>query len=113
MVVTFNYRLNVFGFLSHPALDNEGHPFGNYGLLDEQAALRWVRDNIRAFGGDPDNVTLFGESAGGQSTMANMVSPAARGLFHRAIVESGPLISPLVAGWNRAAWRSRFWTSIC
>lgn len=101
VVVTLNYRLNVFGFLSLPALDNEGHPFGNYGILDQQAALRWVRDNIRAFGGDPDNVTLFGESAGGQSTMANMVSPAARGLFHRAIVESGPLISPLVAGWNK------------
>ena len=101
VVVTFNYRLNVFGFLAHPALDAEGHPFANYGILDQQAALRWIRQNIRAFGGDPDNVTLFGESAGGQSTMANMVSPAARGLFHRAIVESGPLISPLVAGWNK------------
>ena len=101
VVVSFNYRLNVFGFLAHPALDNEGHSFANYGIMDQQAALRWVRQNIRGFGGDPENVTLFGESAGGQSTMANMVSPAARGLFHRAIVESGPLVSPLVAGWNK------------
>jgi para-nitrobenzyl esterase len=101
VVVTINYRLNVFGFFSHPALDNEGHTFGNYGIMDQQAALRWVRDNIRAFGGDPDNVTLFGESAGGESTLANMVSPTARGLFHRAIVQSGPVISPLIAGWNK------------
>jgi para-nitrobenzyl esterase len=101
VVVTINYRLNVFGFLAHPALDAEGHAFGNYGIMDQQAALRWVRQNIRAFGGDPDNVTLFGESAGGQSTLANMVSPGARGLFHRAIAESSPLVSRLVAGWNK------------
>lgn len=101
IVVTINYRLNVFGFLAHPALDNEGHLFANYGILDQQAALRWIRNNIQAFGGDPDNVTLFGESAGGQDTMANMVSPAARGLFHRAIVESGPIITPIINGWNK------------
>ena len=101
VVVTFNYRLNVFGFLAHPALDNEGHPFANYGILDQQAALRWVRDNIAQFGGDPDNVTLFGESAGGESTLANMVSPAAHGLFHRGIVESGPVVSPILGNWNK------------
>jgi para-nitrobenzyl esterase len=89
VVVTINYRLNLFGFLAHPALDGEGHPFGNYGILDMQAALRWVRHNIAAFGGDPDNVTLGGQSAGAGAAAANMVSPGATGLFHRAIFQSG------------------------
>ncbi|ROO33644.1 carboxylesterase [Salinisphaera orenii YIM 95161] len=89
VVVTFNYRLNVFGFLSHPALDDRGQAVSNYGLMDQQFAFRWVKDNIAAFGGDPDNVTIFGESAGGRSVLAHLVSPAASGLFERAIIQSG------------------------
>src|SRR6516225_1709897 len=91
VVVTINYRLGVLGFLAHPALTEESpeHASGNYGLMDQQAALRWVRRNIRAFGGDPDNVTIFGESAGGLSVHSQLASPLAAGLFHKAIVESG------------------------
>jgi para-nitrobenzyl esterase len=91
VVVTINYRLNAFGFLALPSLDQEStdHSSGDYGLMDQQAALRWVRANARAFGGDPHNVTIFGESAGGASVCANMASPTARGLFQRAIAESG------------------------
>ncbi len=90
IVVTINYRIGVLGFLAHPALASyPGGPSGNYGLMDQQAALRWVQRNIRNFGGDPRNVTLFGESAGGLSVLSQLVSPGARGLFARAIVESG------------------------
>jgi para-nitrobenzyl esterase len=91
VVVTINYRLNAFGFLALPSLDKESadHSSGDYGLMDQQAALRWVRANARAFGGDPHNVTIFGESAGGASVCANMASPTARGLFEHAIAESG------------------------
>ena len=91
LLVTFNYRLGVFGFLAHPGLTKEsGHSAsGNYGLLDQIAALRWVQANIAAFGGDPGNVTIFGESAGSLSVSALMASPLARGLFHKAIGESG------------------------
>jgi para-nitrobenzyl esterase len=91
VVVTFNYRLGRFGFFAHPALTREaaGEPVANYGLMDQIAALKWVRDNIAAFGGDPAVVTVFGESAGGASVNHLMASPAARGLFKRAIVESG------------------------
>jgi para-nitrobenzyl esterase len=90
VVVTINYRLGALGFLADSALaSHPGGPSGNYGLMDQQAALRWVQRNIRGFGGDPGNVTLFGESAGGLSTLAQLVSPGARGLFQRAIVESG------------------------
>jgi para-nitrobenzyl esterase len=91
IVVTFNYRLASLGFLSHPALTAESrdHASGNYGLMDQQLALRWVRENIAHFGGDADNVTLFGESAGGLGVHANLVSPTAAGLFHKAIIESG------------------------
>lgn len=89
VVVTINYRLGVFGFLSHPGLTAEGSISGNQGLLDQRAALAWVRDNILAFGGDPANVTLFGESAGSQDTCLQVVSPGSNGLFHRAISESG------------------------
>jgi para-nitrobenzyl esterase len=64
-----NYRMGLFGFLAHPALDNEGHPFGNYGILDQQAVLRWVQRNIEAFGGDPGRVTLGGQSAGTERTI--------------------------------------------
>jgi para-nitrobenzyl esterase len=91
VLVSMNYRLGPLGFLAHPALtkESEHHASGNYGLLDQIAALRWVKQNIAAFGGDPERVTIFGESAGGGSVLCLMVSPLARGLFHSAIVESG------------------------
>jgi len=88
VVVTINYRLGALGFLAHPALASHGAA-GNYGLMDQQAALRWVQRNIARFGGDPRNVTIAGQSAGGLSVLAQMVSPGARGLFQRAIVQSG------------------------
>jgi para-nitrobenzyl esterase len=88
VVVTFNYRLGLFGFFSHPSINGEGHPAGNYALMDQQLALRWVRDNIDGFGGDPGNVTIFGESAGAISVVCHLASPSARGLFHRAIMQS-------------------------
>ncbi len=90
VVVSINYRLGPFGFLAHPAF---GAPRGNYGIMDQQAALRWVRDNIAAFGGDPGNVTIFGESAGAMSVCLHLVAPASRGLFHRAIMQSGFCLS--------------------
>ena len=90
VVVTINYRLGALGFLAHPALASRpGGPAGNYGLMDQQAALRWVRDNIAQFGGDPHNVTIAGQSAGGLSVLAQMVSPGSRGLFQKAIIQSG------------------------
>ena len=91
VVVSFNYRLGVFGFLAHPELTREsGHnASGNYGLLDQVAALQWVKANIAAFGGHPGKVTIFGESAGSFAVSALMASPLAQGLFHRAIGQSG------------------------
>src|SRR5882757_5187903 len=88
-VVTINYRLGALGFLAHPALADAKGQSGDYGLMDQQAALRWVQRNIASFGGDPHNVTIFGESAGGLSTLSQVASPQARGLFQKAIVESG------------------------
>jgi len=95
VVVSFNYRLGVFGFLSHPDLTKEsGHnASGNYGLLDQVAALEWVQKNIGAFGGDAHKVTIFGESAGSFSVSALMASPLAQGLFQRAIGESGAFLA--------------------
>ena len=90
VTVIINYRLGLYGYLAHPALNSEGHPFANYGVLDIQAALRWVQRNIEAFGGDPNNVALGGQSAGASNTAANMISPLAAGLFHRAILQSTP-----------------------
>lgn len=94
IVVTLNYRLGALGFLAHPALSRESERgvSGNYALLDQLAALQWVRANIAAFGGDPGNVTLFGQSAGAISISILMVSPLAEGLFHKAIAESGSLL---------------------
>ncbi len=91
VVITINYRVGVFGFLAHPELSAEagGRSSGNYGLLDQIAALKWVRANIAAFGGDPDNVTLAGESAGAASVNDLMVSELAKGLFQRAVAFSG------------------------
>jgi para-nitrobenzyl esterase len=88
-VLTINYRLGALGFLAHPALADASGQSGDYGLMDQQAALRWVQRNIASFGGNPHNVTIFGESAGGLSTLSQVASPQARGLFERAIVESG------------------------
>jgi para-nitrobenzyl esterase len=86
IVVTINYRLGLLGFFAQTALDAEGHLAGNYGFLDQQMALKWVRRNIPTFGGDPRRVTIFGESAGGQSLYSQLASPLAKGLFRNAIV---------------------------
>jgi para-nitrobenzyl esterase len=104
VVVTVGYRLGVLGYLAHPELVAESpwRSAGNYGLLDQIAALLWIRDNIAAFGGDPDNITAFGESAGALSIAQLMTSPLARNLFHKAILQSGYLMS------NRELGRPRF-----
>jgi para-nitrobenzyl esterase len=96
LLVTLNYRLGVMGFFSHPELTAESphHSSGNYGLLDQLAALNWVQQNIAKFGGDPGNVTLFGESAGAIDAVRLMASPLAAGLFKRVISESGPAFEP-------------------
>ncbi|MHC4996940.1 MAG: carboxylesterase/lipase family protein, partial [Planctomycetota bacterium] len=95
VVVTFNYRLGPLGFFSHPHLTAEGQgTSGNYGLRDQVAMLEWVRDNAAEFGGDPDNVTIFGESAGGGSVCYLLASPLAKGLFHRAIIQSADCFTP-------------------
>jgi carboxylesterase type B len=90
VVVTVNYRLTVFGFFAHPELTKESphHASGNYGLMDQIAALKWVHDNVSKFGGDPANVTIFGQSAGAVDVNVLMTSPQAKGLFHKVITES-------------------------
>lgn len=95
IVVTINYRLGIFGFFAHPALTQESpnHASGNYGLLDQLAALKWVRQNIANFGGDPMQVTIGGESAGSMSVSAQMASPLSKGLFARAIGQSGSVLN--------------------
>ena len=95
VLVSINYRLGVFGFISHPELSKEsGHGVsGNYGILDQIEALKWIKKNIAQFGGDPDNVTIFGQSAGGRSTRALVESPLARGLFHKAVIMSAGGVS--------------------
>jgi len=99
--VSINYRLDVFGWFSHPSLKTEDDPesnSGNYGTLDIIAALEWVQENIESFGGDPSNVTIAGESAGALNVLSLLIAPKAKGLFHRAVIESGythgPAISP-------------------
>jgi para-nitrobenzyl esterase len=99
ILVTLNYRLGALGFFAHPAITKAAgpdEPLANYGLMDQIAALQWVKRNIAAFGGDPANVTLFGESAGGEDTLALLTAPSAAGLFAKAIVESG-------GGWDPPA----------
>lgn len=104
--VSFNYRVGPFGFFAHPELsvESENAVSGNYGLLDQIAALRWIQDNVRAFGGDPERVTIFGESAGGISVSILAASPLAKGLFHGAISQSGgsfgPTRTPSLPGEN-------------
>lgn len=90
VVVSINYRLGALGFLAHPALAADRDQLGNYGLADQQAALRWVRDNISAFGGDPAKVTIAGESAGAMSVCDHLIAPESAGLFRGAILQSGP-----------------------
>lgn len=99
VVVTTNYRLGALGFFTHAQLNAESDAgvSGNYGILDQQAALRWVRDNVRAFGGDPARVMVFGESAGGQNTLLHLGAPGSKGLFSAAIIESGGLYSVTLA----------------
>jgi para-nitrobenzyl esterase len=94
IVVSINYRLNIFGFLAHPALKFNGL-IGNYGLLDQQFGLRWVQENIARFGGDPNNITIFGESGGSHDVNAQLLSPLAKGLFQKAIQESGAPTLPV------------------
>ena len=122
IVVTINYRLGYLGFFAQTAMDSEGHDAGNYGLMDQQFAMQWVQNNIAAFGGDPSNVTIFGESAGGHSVYCHLASPTAAGLFAHAIAESGsylifdnffqPIVTLPVARrmatlWSPEATRSR------
>ena len=91
VVVTLNYRLGALGFLAHPALnDAEGHS-GNYGVMDQTAALHWVKANIQQFGGDPANITVVGQSAGAASVLTQLNTAKAQGLFHKAILQSGPV----------------------
>ena len=98
VVVTVNYRLNVFGFLCHPEITAESPDApANFGHLDQQAGIRWVKRNIAAFGGDPDNITIGGQSAGGGSVMSQLTSPQNEGLFQKAIIQSG-IIAPLYPG---------------
>ena len=105
VVVTLNYRLGALGFLGHRGLSDPDGLVGNWGLLDQVAALRWVRENIAAFGGNADNVTIFGESAGGFSVAALLGAPDAKGLFRRAIVQSGGAYAHSVEEAERAATR--------
>ena len=114
VIVTINYRLGRLGFFAHPALtdDDPDGELGNYGIMDQIAALRWVRSNIAAFGGDPHNVTLFGESAGAGSVQVLMGSPAARGLFQKAISESGAggaVLAPIRGGPKSAEAQGKAW----
>lgn len=95
VVVTLNFRLGALGWLAHPGFDAEGDGVGgNWGLMDQQAALRWVQDNIAAFGGDPSDVTLFGESSGAWSACYLMSAPSSQGLWNRVILQSGPCLEP-------------------
>ncbi|MSQ70290.1 MAG: carboxylesterase family protein [Betaproteobacteria bacterium] len=102
VLITVNYRLGKLGFLAHPDLSKESaqRVSGNYGLMDQIAALRWVRDNIAAFGGDPQRVTIFGQSAGSTSVACHMISPLSKGLFQRAIGQSGGIFGPIAGSTN-------------
>jgi para-nitrobenzyl esterase len=103
VVVTVNFRVGYLGFFALPALDAEGHDFGNYGIMDQQFALKWIQRNVAKFGGDPKRVTIFGQSGGATAVMSNLVSPLSAGLFQRLINESGTHITatPLAAAEPR------------
>jgi len=104
VTITINYRLGIFGFFSHPGLTAESahHASGNYGLLDQNAALKWAKANVAAFGGDPDKITIAGESAGSIAVCAQMVSPLSRNLIAGAIGESGAMINPTLPAISQA-----------
>jgi len=104
ILVTVNYRLGIFGFFAHPGLTRESshHASGNYGLMDQIAALGWVRDNIAKFGGDPTNITVFGQSAGAQDTSLLMTSPLSKDFFQRAIAQSGSSLNPPLPSLSEA-----------
>lgn len=110
VVVSMNYRLGPLGFMAHSALaaQDPSHTTGNYGLLDQQAALRWVQTNIGAFGGDKSNVTLFGESAGANSACLHLLAPSSQGLFQKAIIESGLCLTALLDLTDAEAEGDRF-----
>jgi para-nitrobenzyl esterase len=114
VVVSMNYRVGSLGFLTHSGLaaEDPSHSSGNYGLLDQQAALKWVQTNIGAFGGDKTNVTIFGESAGGNSVCLQLLSPGSRGLFAKAIVESGLCLNPGLTLAAAEAQGDRFATAM-
>ncbi len=105
ILVSFNYRLGLFGYFDHKAFATDNNYNGNFGTLDQIAALKWVNENIEAFGGDKSNVTIFGESAGGGAVLNLMTLPQAQGLFQKAIVESG-------GGWQKFKTREEFSTEI-
>jgi para-nitrobenzyl esterase len=112
VVVGFNYRVGIFGFLAHPQLSAESpqHTAGNYGLLDQIAALRWVKANIEAFGGDPNQVTVFGESAGAVSIAVLMTSPLAKGLFETGHSSKSDTTAPGEPGGGRESRYHRGYT---
>ena len=109
MIVSMNFRLGRFGYFAHPALADESPDDvrGNYGFLDQLAALQWVSSNVAVFGGDPHQVTIFGESAGGGSVLAHLVSPMSRELFHRAILQSPGTPGPRARSSRRTSRRPR------
>lgn len=116
VLVTLNYRLGRLGFFAHPALTREDPDgeLGNFGVMDQIAALRWVQKNIASFGGDPGNVTIFGESAGAGTVQIMMGSPALRGLFHKAISQSGSgasVLPPIRGGKMNAEMMGEAWTN--
>lgn len=106
VVVTLNHRLNVLGFLDLSDFGSEYASSGNAGLLDLVAALQWVKNNAEAFGGDPDNITIFGQSGGGGKVSILCATPAAKGLFHKAIVQSGSTLSTMTSDWSRRIGRA-------
>ena len=110
VLVTANYRLGIFGFFAHPELTKESphHVSGNYGLLDQILVLRWVHDNIAKFGGDPGNVTIFGESAGSLDVNVLLSSPLSKGLFHQTELQRAGL-SLLHRRWPKRKRRGKTW----
>jgi para-nitrobenzyl esterase len=112
-VVTINYRIGALGFLAEPSLDKvDAQRTGNYGILDQIAALQWVKTNIKKFGGDPDNVTIAGQSAGGLSVLVHLISPLSNGLFHKAIIESGSFYNAATPLGDAEAQGTSFATSV-